>query len=518
MAKGGHAGPGPRVSGRRLIASAPSLEGGERLDLLIHALAQLPDEVTLELYGEGPDLPRLEVLARAYAMPDRVRFSIGGAAGRGQFVHPSRVNLAGAPVRRPDALVLDVSREAERRPDVVHTMAEFVERLSWPDAPPASVRPDDELFAGERIVVVTNVPAPYRVELFTQVAKRLQAAGACFEVVYQSRAPKRRPWLEPAGEIPFRHHFLRGYELPLGERRAVVPFDLESTLSRLRPTLLVCAGFSPAVAGRAAVFARGRRIPFGIYSGETLAMPTAQQWWRRSARRWIVGQASFAIAYGFESGEYLASLDASLPLVYARNTSLVQRRLDRPQRPDPVRVLSTADLSSDRKGVDILIDALQLVPYLSCELTIVGGGQGLPSLMGQAQRDPRIHFLGPLPYADALSQYGQADIYAFPTRRELYGLVMVEAMGSGLATVASAAPGALGDLAVSRFNCLVVNSHRPSDWAEALERLVRDHDFRRSLGERGRATIARRWTMEHSADAMVAGFRLGLLTRQLGGD
>jgi glycosyltransferase involved in cell wall biosynthesis len=84
-------------------------------------------------------------------------------------------------------------------------------------------------------------------------------------------------------------------------------------------------------------------------------------------------------------------------------------------------------------------------------------------------------------------------------------------MGSGLATVVSAEPGALGDLAVDGTNCLVVPTHDPSEWANALSLVVREHDFRRSLAEHGRQTILSRWTLEHSVDAMVAGFRLGVL-------
>ena len=502
---------GPPVSTCRLIASARSLESGERVDLLLHALAQLPDDVTLELYASGPHLPRLELLARAYDITERVRFSAGGTPENGQIVHPSLVNLATAPIRGPDALVLDASHGGRAQAEAVQTMAELVERLSWSGAPPSSLRLADELLAGERVVLVTNVPTPYRVELFTRVAKRLEAAGATFNVVYQSHAAKGRPWLTLDQELPFRHHFLRGYEMPIGGRRSVIPLDLEWKLLHLRPTLLISAGFSPLVSGRVARLANRRLIPFGIYSGETRAMPTAGQEWRRGARRWIVNRASFAIAYGFESGEYLFWLRPTLPLVYARNSSLFGRSSRRPVQPNPVRILSTADLNSERKGVDILIDALKYVPELPCELSIVGGGALLGSLRERARGDARVRFLGPLSYEKARSQYGESDIYAFPTRQDVYGLVMVEAMGSGLATVVSKAPGALGDLGVDGTNCLVVATHEPQDWASALEQLVHNHDLRRALAERGRATIIRRWMIDHSADAMIAGLRLGLL-------
>jgi glycosyltransferase involved in cell wall biosynthesis len=467
----------------------------------------------LELHGRGPDLARLERLARAYGIFDRVAFVSADAKpdGNGQVVYSSRRNLAAACIRHSDALLLDVHGHEVGVPAAAHTMAEFVERLLWPGAPAASLRPNDEILTSQRIVFVTNVPAPYRVELFAGVAARLESAGASFDFVYQSEAPMDRPWLKLDQEISFRHHFLKSIEVPLGQRRPHLPRDLETTIARLRPTLVVSAGFSPLVSGRVARLAARLAVPFGIYSGETAAMPTANQRWRRVLRRRVARRASFAIAYGFESGEYLASLTPTLPLVYARNSSSIKPRSGRPPRPEPVRILSTADLNSARKGVDVLIDALKLIPRLSCELIVVGGGRQLSQLMERASGDGRIRFLGPLAREDTLQQYSRSDVYAFPTRSDVYGLVMVEAMGSGLATVASTAAGALGDLAVNGVNCLVVTTHDPKDWADALTSIVKDHDFRQSLAERGRQTIARRWTMEHSVDAMIAGFRLGAL-------
>ena len=502
------------VANRHLISSSSSFEPEERLDLLIHALAQLPDETTLELHGRGPGLARVELLASAYGILDRVEFvSADPSPDRhGQIVYSSRRNRATAPIRGSGALTLDPLAPQRDLPNAANTMAEFVERLLWTGAPAASLRPNDELLRDQRIVFVTNVPAPYRVELFAQIAERLQLVGASFDVVYQSEAPKDRPWLKLDQEFPFRHHFLKSIEIPLGERKPHLPRDLESTIARLRPTLLVCAGFSPLVSSRVGRVAARRAIPFGIYSGEIEAALTAKQGWRRVLRRWVTRRASFAVAYGFESGEYLASLAPFLPFVYARNSSAITQRSARPARPEPVRILSTADLNSDRKGVDVLVDALKLMPGVSCELIVVGGGRELSQLTDRAGGDARIRFLGPLPREETLEQYGRSDVYAFPTRNDIYGLVMVEAMGSGLATVVSTAPGALGDLAVNGTNCLVVATHDPADWAEALTSVVQDHDLRQTLAERGKQTIARRWTMEHSVDAMIAGFRLGALT------
>jgi glycosyltransferase involved in cell wall biosynthesis len=497
---------------RRLVASSRLFEVNERLDLLIHAIAQLPNDVMLEVVGVGPGTTPLRLLAQAYGIEDRVRFSPSAEVSKPweYTVYPSARNLSAAPLRPTDGqprLVFDAARAIDG-PFVTHTMGAFVDALSQSNDRAASLRFDDDILRGHRIVFVTNVPAPYRVELFAQVADRLEKGGASFDVIYLAASTSARPWIGYRRALPYRHHFLRGFELPYGERRARVPVDLEHKLKQLRPSVVISAGFSPLVSARVARWASRAQIPFGIYSGETSRMPTAHSRWRRLLRRRLMRSAAFGIAYGFESGEYLLTLAPSLPVVHARNTSRVPLRVSNHSHAS-VRVLTIADLNSPRKGIDILLDAMRLVPDLRCELSIVGGGRQLESLKASARDDSRVRLLGFLPRDETVAKYREADIFVFPTRQDVYGLVMVEAMGAGLATLVSSAPGALGDLAVDGTNCLIVEAHTPEAWAQALSRVVVDPGLRRSLGAKAHQTVARRWTLEHSADAMIAGFRLG---------
>jgi glycosyltransferase involved in cell wall biosynthesis len=172
------------------------------------------------------------------------------------------------------------------------------------------------------------------------------------------------------------------------------------------------------------------------------------------------------------------------------------------------------DLTTDRKGVDVAIDALRSLPELRCRLTVIGGGRVLPELQRRADVDPRIRFIGPQPPAFVRDALLATDIVLFPTRADVFGLVVVEAMGAGVATVISKAAGAAADLAVSEQNSLVIDGMDIERWAGALRRLVENADFRRLLGENARRTIARRWTLDHSADAMIAGLRLGVLAQR----
>ena len=48
-----------------------------------------------------------------------------------------------------------------------------------------------------------------------------------------------------------------------------MPITIEAALRRVRPTIVLSAGFSPAVSGRVGRTARRAGIPFGVWSGRS---------------------------------------------------------------------------------------------------------------------------------------------------------------------------------------------------------------------------------------------------------
>ena len=75
------------------------------------------------------------------------------------------------------------------------------------------------------------------------------------------------------------------------------------------------------------------------------------------------------------------------------------------------------------------------------ELVIVGDGHARKEL---EQMMPGAHFLGYQSGKTLAESFASADIFAFPSTTETFGLVTLEAMASGLAPVAAKAGGAVG--------------------------------------------------------------------------
>ncbi len=455
----------------------------ERPDVLLHALAQLPDDVQMADPAPNGDARALRMLATAYGIESRLRT----APVSGRAVPPSPASRRAPP-----------------------SMAELVRSLDDGEQPASVRRGDDGIFAGERIVIVTNLPTHYRVPLLNQLSIRLQNAGATLRVIFTGIWPTSRAFMAPE-PIVFDHEFLRSVRLPVGATDA--PLTLERQIRRATPTLVLVAGFSPAVAVRAALAARVSNAAYGVWSGAIQQAPADVSSLRRRQRRLLLRYADFAISYGHLSGEYLRELAPRLPLVYGRNTALIPAlQTAATSSREVVEVLAVAQ-AIPRKALDVVVEACSRLRDAPCRLTVIGDGSELAALKARAGNASNVRFLGAVASDRTLRAYADADIFLFPTRSDVFGLVLVEAMGAGLATVVSSAAGAVADLALSGENCIVVDGHDPIDWAAAIRDLVEDPTRRGAIGHAARQTIARRWTLQHAVDAMTAGLRLGVLSR-----
>lgn len=102
------------------------------------------------------------------------------------------------------------------------------------------------------------------------------------------------------------------------------------------------------------------------------------------------------------------------------------------------RVVLFAANELERKGFDVLLEALSRLP----DVRLLGVGRVAPDpgALRRAGLEERVMWLGHA--ADMASVHAVADALVLPTRYEPWGLVVVEALGSGLPVVVSRLAGA----------------------------------------------------------------------------
>ena len=138
--------------------------------------------------------------------------------------------------------------------------------------------------------------------------------------------------------------------------------------------------------------------------------------------------------------------------------------------------------SFKRKGLDRALLALGRMRE-SARLAVVGQGdearyRALARRVGVAER---VHFFGPR--TDTWRFFQAADIFVLPTRTDMWGMTVLEAMASSVPAVTTTAAGA-ADVITDGENGFVLPEPLDIDlFARTLDRLAGDSELRRRIGE-----------------------------------
>ena len=135
-----------------------------------------------------------------------------------------------------------------------------------------------------------------------------------------------------------------------------------------------------------------------------------------------------------------------------------------------------------RKGLDTAIAA---AARASDALHLVVAGSGDDAAARRAARDSglgerRLHLLGPR--AAVAPLYAAADLFVLPTRYEPFGMVIVEAMSSGLPVVVSGCSGAAELITPGESGLVVAEPDDTGGFAAALRGLLADPARRAAMG------------------------------------
>lgn len=148
------------------------------------------------------------------------------------------------------------------------------------------------------------------------------------------------------------------------------------------------------------------------------------------------------------------------------------------------------------KGIDILIKAICLFKNeenLSPKLLIVGGvtnpkDESFFREIKQLSNGLDVEFLGWIEHRSLPEIYNRADIFVLPSYSEALGIVIMEAMASGLPVIATKTSGAK-DLVLDGETGFLVPIKDAFTIKEKIKMLLENSDLRESMGKAGRRRI-----------------------------
>lgn len=138
------------------------------------------------------------------------------------------------------------------------------------------------------------------------------------------------------------------------------------------------------------------------------------------------------------------------------------------------------------KNLDLLVQAFQAIARVRPDARLIVVGEG-PALGALQAAQPKTVFCGARRGEDLATHYASADVFLFPSLTETFGNVLLEAMASGLASVAFDYAAAAEHVRHGVNGLKAPYGDHGEFIAQSL-RLSEDEALRRSIGERARLT------------------------------
>jgi mannosyltransferase len=169
-----------------------------------------------------------------------------------------------------------------------------------------------------------------------------------------------------------------------------------------------------------------------------------------------------------------------------------------------------------QKGTDVFVDAMCALLPRYPDFTAIMVGAIVPEQTGFANDlkkrieaaglQSRIVVTGELEIDQVQRWYQRLTIYAFTSRNEGFGLTLIEAMAAGAALVASRA-GAAELVVEDGVTGVLTPTGNVDALVRALEPLMRDPTAATAMGERGRARVLEKFSLDAEAGAIAAVYR-----------
>jgi glycosyltransferase involved in cell wall biosynthesis len=191
------------------------------------------------------------------------------------------------------------------------------------------------------------------------------------------------------------------------------------------------------------------------------------------------------------------------------------------RRPSTEPVLLFVGQLRHYKGVSDLLHAMTLLRAPARPALLIAGNgpmrQAWEALCRSLDLGDQVTFLGNVPDADLPALYQSADVFVLPStsRAESFGLVLVEAMASGLPCITTEINSGNSYIVQNNVTGLVVPPRSPQALAQAIARLIANPAEGVQMGQAGRKRALQEFTLHQMLARVDAVYRTVLEGRPI---
>lgn len=351
-----------------------------------------------------------------------------------------------------------------------------------------------------KVVLVTNIPAPYRTPIFNKVAAVLRDN---FLVVFSARIEPNRNW--DLMKYGFNHYYLK--ENFNVSRGAFIHnnIDIFHVLRQFRPDVIITAGFNPTC-----VYAWGYSLLFGVSH-----IPMTDGWeisestlgyTHRIVRRLVFKTSGAFLGAGKKSFDLYRSYGISECNLFQSHLCIDNERFIRQSQSSGRSYdVMFAGQIIERKMPDFFADVVSKVKEARGGATVLVIGDGplrerfLVKLSGSGAE---VDYAGFVAQKDLPLYYSKAKILLFTTSCDPWGIVANEALASGTPVITTPYSGVANDLVVDGWNGYVIDTDLEA-WTKKAVYLL-DNEWLLSQMRTNALKSVQGFTFEKAAQGIIA--------------
>lgn len=360
----------------------------------------------------------------------------------------------------------------------------------------------------KKVLFITNLPTPYRIDFYRELGKLCDLT-----VVIEARRSNDLHFNWNDDNIKtFKLHYLNGDNLDEKKTNwSVLPY-----LSKRKFDVIVVSCYHTYTGMLSLAWLKAKHIPYVFETDGGMianAESKLKRWYKtlliKGAKAYFSpskGSDNYLFYYGAKRSAIhrypfssLSNADILHQLLSLQEKNAIRQKLD---VKEPKMILAVGQFIH-RKGFDVLMEAAKDMDR-NIGIYIVGGKPTEEYLSLQKKYDlAQVHFEG-FKTKDELAEYFKAaDLFVHPTREDIWGLVINEAMAYGLPVVTTNKCVAGMEL-VSDKDCLI-NTDCPEQLKFIMETLMGDDDRRLQIAADNLKEIAG-YTVEKMAEAHIKVF------------
>ncbi|MFM7016001.1 MAG: glycosyltransferase family 4 protein [Bacteroidota bacterium] len=369
----------------------------------------------------------------------------------------------------------------------------------------------------KKVVLITNIPNPYRVPLFNELNSQLKKENIHLKIIFATKTYKRRLFQLDEKEFNFDYSYLNNEAITIGGNAENAYFSykgLKRVLKIEQPDLIIVSGFSSATL-KVFSFSLFHKTPYLIWNGSIEKKGRKDSIIRTFQRKLLTRFAKGFIAYGTKAKSYLVGLGAHPSKVFiAINTvdtsfyDIETSKLRATTYNDGVHHFIYLGYLVPRKNVGLLIDIAYLLKQQRSDfcIDIIGDGESKAKLESKVQElnlCDQIKFHGFKQKNELPIYFANTEALLFQTDFDIWGLVLNEAMAAGLPCLSSIHAGASTDLIEDRINGFIVDYENKEQVVEKINFIIENPKKAEELGVNARDFIRKNASLSVSANGFV---------------